>query len=184
LSTRHAVIETPELGALTIVASGASLVGVYFPGHWTRPDRAGFGCDVDCATDPVLREAEAQLREFLSGTRTSFALSTAADGSPFEERVWALVKEIPFGETATYGELAERLGDKALARRVGQAVGRNPLSIVVACHRVVGKGGELRGYAGGLSRKQFLLELEQPAAARARDEQQVLSGLTVSAETC
>ena len=91
---------------------------------------------------------------------STFDLPTATHGSAFEERVWALLRELPFGETTTYGDLAESLGDRNLARRVGQAVGRNPLSIVVGCHRVVGKGGELRGYAGGLDRKRFLLDLE------------------------
>ena len=78
-----------------------------------------------------------------------------------------MLDEIPFGETTTYGELAERLGDKALAQRVGKAAGHNPLSIVVPCHRVVGKAGKLTGYAGGLKRKQFLLELEEPAKVKA-----------------
>jgi methylated-DNA-[protein]-cysteine S-methyltransferase len=81
-------------------------------------------------------------------------------GDAFQERVWSLVKEIPYGETATYGELATTLGSLALARDVGQAVGRNPLAVIVPCHRVVGKDGKLTGYAGGLSRKRALLELE------------------------
>ncbi|GAA1618148.1 hypothetical protein GCM10009744_00900 [Kribbella alba] len=81
--------------------------------------------------------------------------------------MWALLDEIPFGETTTYGELAERLGDQTLAQQVGKAVGQNPLSIVVPCHRVVGKDGKLTGYAGGLKRKQFLLDLEEPATVKA-----------------
>jgi methylated-DNA-[protein]-cysteine S-methyltransferase len=96
----------------------------------------------------------------------AFDLPLAVDGDEFQRRVWAMLDEIPFGETTTYGELAERLGDKALAQRVGQAVGHNPLSIVVPCHRVVGKDGKLTGYAGGLKRKQFLLDLEEPAAVK------------------
>ena len=109
----------------------------------------------------MLAEASRQLHEYLAGERTSFDLRTATRGGAFEERVWSLLREIPFGETTTYGELAERLGgERTLARRVGQAVGSNPLSIVVPCHRVVGKNGELRGYAGGFERKQFLLDLE------------------------
>jgi methylated-DNA-[protein]-cysteine S-methyltransferase len=163
---RHAVVSTEELGELTLVAEGPSLIGVYFPGHWTLPDPATFGPLVEAADDPVLAVATGQLQEFLRGGRTGFDLDTAVHGSAFDERVWGLLRELPYGETTTYAELAERLGDRTLARRVGQAVGRNPLSIVVGCHRVLGSDGELRGYAGGLERKRFLLALEgQPVAA-------------------
>ena len=158
--TRHAVVETPELGELTLVAADSALVGVYFPGHWHLPDPASFGERVDVATDPVLSAAALELGQFLRGERSSFDLPTAMHGSAFEERVWALLRELPFGETTTYGDLAASMGDRNLARKVGQAVGRNPLSIIVGCHRVVGKSGELRGYAGGLDRKRFLLDLE------------------------
>ena len=117
--------------------------------------------------DPLLSEVARQLEEYLAGERTEFDIPTAAHGDAFQERVWALLRQIPFGETTTYGELAERLGDKALARMVGRAVGHNPLSIIVPCHRVVGKNSKLTGYAGGLERKQFLLDLEEPAAVKA-----------------
>ena len=157
--TRHAVVET-ELGELTLVATGPALAGVYFPGHWTMPDRAGFGLEVAETADAVTAEAARQLREYLDGARTVFELVTATSGGVFDERVWRLLREIPFGETVTYGELADELGGATIARRVGQAVGRNPLSLVIPCHRVVGKDRELRGYAGGLARKRFLLELE------------------------
>ena len=110
----------------------------------------------------MLFEAAVELGQFLQGERMTFDLPTAMHGSAFEERVWALLRELPFGETTTYGDLAESLGDRNLARKVGQAVGRNPLSIVVGCHRVVGKGGELRGYAGGLDREAV------PARSRGR----------------
>jgi methylated-DNA-[protein]-cysteine S-methyltransferase len=168
--TRHAVVDTPELGDLTLVAADSALVGVYFPGHWHLPDTAGFGERVELESDPILSRAAIELGQFLRGERTTFDLSTGTHGSAFEEQVWLLLRELGFGETTTYGELAERLGDRNLARRVGQAVGRNPLSIVVGCHRVVGKDGGLRGYAGGLERKRFLLDLEGgrlrvPAAA-------------------
>jgi methylated-DNA-[protein]-cysteine S-methyltransferase len=157
--TRHAVVET-ALGELTLVATGPALAGVYFPGHWTMPDRSGFGVEVDGAADAVLAEAARELREYLAGGRTSFDLAAATSGGPFEERVWRLLREIPFGQTVTYGELAAELGEATIARGVGRAVGRNPLSIVIPCHRVVGKNGDLRGYAGGLERKRFLLDLE------------------------
>jgi methylated-DNA-[protein]-cysteine S-methyltransferase len=168
MNTRHGVISSEELGELTLVASGTALVGVYFPAHTTNPDRTSFGESVDCATDPVLSEASRQLRQYLRGERTAFDLVTDARGSAFEERVWAQLHALRFGETTTYGDLGASLGDRALARRVGQAVGRNPLSIVVGCHRVVGQDGALRGYAGGLERKQFLLDLERRPAASER----------------
>ncbi len=166
MNKRHAILRTQELGELTLVAAGDELAGIYFPGHWTRPDRASFGPALDIASDPVLSEAARQIREYLQGERTEFDLATAAAGDGFAQRVWALLREIPFGETTTYGELADALGTRDLARRVGQAVGRNPLSIVVPCHRVLGKDGALRGYAGGLERKQILLELEGSSPGR------------------
>jgi methylated-DNA-[protein]-cysteine S-methyltransferase len=119
------------------------------------------------ANDALLRLAAAQLHQYLAGERTSFDLPTATSGDPFQERVWRLLRDIPRGETVTYGELAVQLGDKSLAQSVGQAVGRNPLSVIVPCHRVVGADGRLTGYAGGLKRKQFLLDLEEPALAKA-----------------
>jgi methylated-DNA-[protein]-cysteine S-methyltransferase len=155
MSTTHTTIDTP-LGELTLVAESGSLSGVYFPGHWTRPDPAAFGE----RSDGGFEEVERQLAEYFAGDRTSFELSTAATGDTFERRVWAAIAEIPYGLTMTYGEIARELGDPALARDVGAAVGRNPLSVVVPCHRVVGKNGTLTGYAGGLRRKRFLLDLE------------------------
>lgn len=151
----HTTIETP-FGALTLVAADGVLSGVYFPGHWTRPDRSGFG-EEDAA---AFADAERQLREYFAGGRTTFDLATAGDGDPFQRRVWELIDRIPYGRTATYGELARELGEPGMAREVGAAVGSNPLAIVRPCHRVVGKDGRLVGYAGGLKRKQFLLSLE------------------------
>jgi methylated-DNA-[protein]-cysteine S-methyltransferase len=166
MNTRHAIIGT-VLGDLTVVAADDTIVGLYFAHHWTRPSRDSFGPQVDARDDALLGTARTQLAEYLSGERTSFELPTAASGDAFQQRVWAMLEEIPFGETMTYGDLAERLGDKSLAQSVGQAVGHNPLSIIVPCHRVVGKDGKLTGYAGGLKRKQFLLDLEEPALVKA-----------------
>jgi methylated-DNA-[protein]-cysteine S-methyltransferase len=160
MTTRHARISS-DLGELTLVADRHSLVGVYFPHHWNRPAEGTFGPLVDAAGDALLGEAAAQLRDYLAGHRTSFDLPTALAGDTFRQRVWAMLADIRYGEMVTYGDLAVRLGDKALAQRVGQAVGRNPLSIVVPCHRVVGAGGKLTGYAGGIKRKRSLLELER-----------------------
>lgn len=164
-SVRHARVDTP-LGELTLVADAAMLVGVYFAHHWRRPAEATFGALVDLTDDKVLAAAGAQIVDYLCGRRTSFDLPTRAEGDDFQRRVWSLLVEIPYGTTTTYAAVADRLGDKTLAQRVGQAVGRNPLSIVVPCHRVIGSGGSLTGYAGGLQRKRWLLELEQPAEVR------------------
>jgi methylated-DNA-[protein]-cysteine S-methyltransferase len=159
LETRHAVVTT-TLGAITLVASGHALTGVYFPGHWYKPNAQTFGPRVAAVSDPVLAIAERQLQEYLAGKRVTFDLPAATHGDAFQERVWAALREIPYGETITYGDLAKTLGQGALPHEVGQAVGRNPLSIIVPCHRVVGKDGKLTGYAGGLERKRALLELE------------------------
>ena len=166
MNKRHAIVHT-ELGNLTVVALDDAIAGVYFPGHWTMPPAGSIGGEVDLSEDALLGVAARQLREYLSGDRTSFELPTATAGDDFQERVWARLREIPFGETTTYGEIAERLGDRTQARAVGRAVGRNPLSIIVGCHRVVGKDGKLTGYAGGLERKRRLLGLEAPSPVEA-----------------
>jgi methylated-DNA-[protein]-cysteine S-methyltransferase len=163
---RHAVIDSP-LGELTLVAGDDALTGLYFRHHWYRPAEDTFGPRVDAESDTLLAKARTQLTDYLSGDRNEFDLLMRLDGDEAQRRVWHLLTTIPYGETITYGELAAALDDGTTAQEVGQAVGRNPLSIVVPCHRVVGKNGQLTGYAGGLKRKQFLLELEEPAEARA-----------------
>jgi methylated-DNA-[protein]-cysteine S-methyltransferase len=155
MSTTHTTIDTP-LGELTLVAEDGALSGVYFPGHWTHPDPATFGERCERGFD----EVERQLARYLAGEQTCFELSTTATGSPFQRQVWACIDRIPYGQTSTYGQLARELGSPTLARKVGNAVAHNPLSVVVPCHRVIGTDGKLTGYAGGLRRKQFLLELE------------------------
>ena len=157
--TRHTIVES-KIGQLIVVATDDSIVGIYYPHHWTRPSSSIFGVAVDPGSDSLLTVAVEQLTDYLDGTRKSFELPLATSGNPFQERVWAVLNEIPYGETITYGEIAEKLGDRSLARIVGQAVGHNPLSIIVPCHRVIGKNGSLTGYAGGLERKQQLLGLE------------------------
>ena len=159
LDTRHTIVTT-SLGAITLVASAHALTGVYFPGHWYKPNAQVFGAQVAAASDLVLSAAARQLQEYLAGERIVFELPTQTQGDAFQERVWTALHDIPYGETITYGELAKTLGGGALPHEVGQAVGRNPLSLVVPCHRVVGKNGKLTGYAGGLERKRTLLELE------------------------
>jgi methylated-DNA-[protein]-cysteine S-methyltransferase len=166
LQIRHTAIDSP-LGELTLVADGEALTGVYFRGHWHPPKAEALGDHVDPADDDLFSRAAAQLREYLAGARTEFELPVALVGDPRRKRIWALLDDIGYGQTKTYGELAAELGDGTTAYEVGQAVGRNPLSIVVPCHRVVGRGGALTGYAGGLKRKRFLLDLEEPAPALA-----------------
>lgn len=165
--TRHVVISTDQIADVILVAADDAIIGLYFPQHWTKPDVAGFGELVELDSDPVLSIAATQLHEYLVGQRRQFDFAMTTAGTPFEERVWAILRETPFGETTTYGEIAEQLGDRSLARIVGQAVGHNPLSIFVGCHRVVSKDGKLTGYAGGLERKEFLLGLEEPELVRA-----------------
>lgn len=166
MTTRHAVLDTP-LGELTLVAEGDALTGLYFPHHWYRPVMDTFGPRVAADSDDVLAPACTQLTDYLAGDRTTFDLPIELHGDEAQQRVWHLLRKIPYGDTVTYGELAAALADGTTAQEVGQAVGRNPLSIIVPCHRVVGKNGQLTGYAGGLKRKQLLLELEEPAEARA-----------------
>jgi methylated-DNA-[protein]-cysteine S-methyltransferase len=155
ITATHSTIDSP-IGELTLVARDDVLSGIYFPGHWHMPAPGVFGAYSERGFEQV-RE---QLGEYFAGERTEFELTRTIAGDEFQCRVWELIDRIPYGQTTTYGEMARELGDPVLAREVGGAVGRNPLSIVVPCHRVVGKDGKLTGYAGGLERKRFLLELE------------------------
>jgi methylated-DNA-[protein]-cysteine S-methyltransferase len=164
--TRHTFAAT-TLGDIMLVASDDAIVGLYFSGHWYLPKQDAIGQRVEIETDTLLAEAAGQLRDYLAGIRASFDLPTAAHGTPLQEQVWDILKQIPFGETTTYGAIAAQLGDRSLAQAVGQAVGHNPLSIIVPCHRVVGSTGKLTGFAGGLERKRALLDLEAPALADA-----------------
>jgi methylated-DNA-[protein]-cysteine S-methyltransferase len=159
----HTVLAT-SVGKLTVVREGGSLSGLYFPRHWPRPDRSAFGA----RSDEGFEEAARQLGEFLDGDRSVFDLPLRDRGSEFDRRIWELVADVPYGETTTYGELARSLGAGTEPRDVGAAVGRNPLCIIIPCHRVVGVTGKLTGYAGGLDRKRALLEIEHAGALRTR----------------
>jgi methylated-DNA-[protein]-cysteine S-methyltransferase len=159
MNTQHAVLAT-RLGHLTIVRDGDLLTGLYFPRHWYLPDPASFGRRSDSGFEDVA----AQLDEYLAGGRTSFDLPLDPRGSELQLRVWELIAQIPYGQTTTYGDLARRLGGEATPQEVGAAAGRNPLSVLVPCHRVIASTGKLTGYAGGLRRKRELLELERAAA--------------------
>ena len=153
-------VDSP-IGELTVVAEDGALVGLYMTGHRPAPDPESFGERVDDA----LPAATAQLAEYFAGERTAFDLPLAPRGTAFQQAVWAALRDIPYGETRSYGELAAALGRPGASRAVGLANGRNPLSIVVPCHRVVGAGGKLTGYAGGMERKSWLLALELSGGA-------------------
>lgn len=146
------------LGDITVAATPQGLRGVWLAGqrHW--PDNGAWHHNAGHA---LLREAQAQLLQFLQGTRRHFDLPLdPCAGTPFQQSVWRALQAIPYGETTRYGVLAQALGRPQAARAVGAAVGRNPWSIVVPCHRVLGTDGRLTGYAGGLERKEALLQLE------------------------
>src|SRR3954447_5628520 len=155
MTATHTVLAT-RLGEVTVVQDNGALTGLYFPRHWPRPDRSSFGSR---AADGFA-EVAAQLDGYLAGDRTAFDLRVQAGGSEFDRRVWDLIRAIPYGQATTYGDLARRLGPGTSPRDAGAAVGRNPLCIVIPCHRVIGSTGKLTGYAGGLARKRALLDIE------------------------
>ena len=144
------VYESP-VGPLRLEARDGALVALHLN---ARPGAEDLG-------DPVLAEATTQLREYFAGTRTSFELPLQMHGNAFEQRVWGALREIPYGETASYGEIAVQIGAPGAARAVGVANARNPIAIIVPCHRVIGANGKLVGFGGGLPMKRALLDLEQ-----------------------
>jgi methylated-DNA-[protein]-cysteine S-methyltransferase len=148
----HTVTGSP-IGPLTPVAEGGVLVALFMD----PPDAAALGTRDDAGFPDVV----GQLAEYFAGQRTAFDLPLRPSGNELQTAVWRLMAEIPYGETRSYGSLARQLGDPALAQAVGTACGRNPLPVVVPCHRVIGADGSLVGFGGGLHRKRFLLDLEQ-----------------------
>lgn len=145
------------VGSLTLVLDDdGGLAALVLPGARHAPDPATWGPHDDTAGADVV----AQLDEWFAGTRTAFDVRTAARGTPFQRRVWAELERIPYGGTSTYGALAAILGMPGASRAVGAAAGRNPVPIIVPCHRLVGSAGALTGYAGGLAVKAALLDLE------------------------
>ena len=166
MTTRHAYIDT-GLGGMLLVAHGDALSGAYFEGQKYPPAADAIGDLVSLEEDPLLSQAASEMREYLAGERRSFEVSIAPQGDDFSQRVWQILLRIPYGETVSYGAIADELGSKGLSQRVGQSVGHNPLSVIMPCHRVLGADGSLTGYAGGLDRKRALLALEEPDAAEA-----------------
>lgn len=161
----HVVVDSP-VGPLTVVAEGGALVGLYYHDQRHGPGQDLFGAPTGVGAGPAPFAVVAeQLTAYFAGERTSFELPLAPAGSPFQQRVWAALRRIPYAQTATYGDLARDIGAPGSARAVGLANGRNPVGIVIPCHRVVGADGVLRGHGGGVERKQRLLDLERRRAA-------------------
>ncbi len=145
------------IGTLELRGTEAALTGVFMEAHRHETPRAeGTVRDAE-----PLREAQQQLEEYFAGERREFSLTLEPGGTDFQQRVWQALRGIPYGGTMSYGELARRIGNPRAVRAVGLANGRNPISIVVPCHRVIGADGSLTGYGGGLERKRFLLALER-----------------------
>jgi len=155
----HLLAESP-LGTLIIAGNGAAVTGIWFEDHRYFPTDATLGERVQPGTDSVLDAAAEQLGAYLAGERADFELPLDPAGTPKQKRVWEILREIPVGSVMTYGEIARQIGKPKAAQSVGQAVGHNPVSIVIPCHRVLGADGSMTGYAGGLERKRFLLDLE------------------------
>lgn len=169
------------IGALVLVSDGAALTALLFEeerGAGRLP-----GPRVPAAEAAPFPQARRELEEYFAGARTAFGIALAPSGTPFQRRVWEALRHVPHGATATYRQIAQAAGSPRAFRAVGAALGRNPIAIVVPCHRIIGADGTLTGYAGGITRKKALLDLEAgrrataaprssgpPAAARQRQE--------------
>ncbi|MFD7432992.1 methylated-DNA--[protein]-cysteine S-methyltransferase [Streptomyces sp. NPDC059861] len=156
---QHTVIDSPY-GLLTLVADDGVLSGLYMTGQRHRPAEETFGG----RDETPFGEAVDQLTAYFGGELKDFSVELRLNGTPFQRSVWDQLRRIPYGETRSYGELAEVLGNPQASRAVGLANGKNPIGIIVPCHRVIGAGGGLTGYGGGLERKQRLLDFERGAA--------------------
>jgi methylated-DNA-[protein]-cysteine S-methyltransferase len=165
-------LETP-VGALTVIAGDDGVLAVLWPGE-PYDDRSGSrvrrrpptSSSSPGAAREIAARAVEQLAEYFEGRRRAFDVPLDPVGTPFQQDAWRVLRTIPFGQTMTYGEQARALGDANKARAVGAANGRNPISIIVPCHRVVGGGGSLTGFAGGLDAKSWLLDHERRIAGR------------------
>ncbi|HVF34978.1 MAG TPA: methylated-DNA--[protein]-cysteine S-methyltransferase [Candidatus Saccharimonadia bacterium] len=163
----YSVVPTP-IGRLLLVASARGLVRISFDGRWSY---AELGPDWHEGSE-LLREAAQQLRDYFDGTRRSFTLALAPSGTAFQQRVWDALALIPYGAVESYASVAARIGAPAAVRAVGAANGRNPLPIVVPCHRVIGSDGGLTGFGGGLALKRRLLAHEGADLGQVRDTPQ------------
>ena len=156
-TTWYTTIASP-IGELLLKSDGESVSGLYMHKH--KHKRGATPTREWKRDDAALKQSSAQLRAYFAGELREFELPLAPEGTPFQQRVWRALCDIPFGETISYGELARRIGQPTASRAVGLANGRNPISIVVPCHRVIGADGSLTGYGGGLARKRWLLAHE------------------------
>lgn len=152
----HTTIVSSPIGDILLTGDERALTGLYMSPHKGRPAVCGGAGDEDPFFDDVI----SQLHSYFAGERQTFDVALQPAGTPFQLRVWAELSRIPYGETISYGELARRVGSPNGFRAVGQANGRNPISVIVPCHRVIGADGSLAGYGGGADRKRFLLDLE------------------------
>jgi methylated-DNA-[protein]-cysteine S-methyltransferase len=158
MSLAYKWIDSP-VGKLKLVASDKGLAAILWAND--RPGRVRLSELVEDKKHPVLAETERQLEEYFAGRRKEFSVPLDMRGTPFQKNVWEALLAIPFGETKSYGQLAKQLGNPRAMRAVGAANGRNPISIIVPCHRVIGSSGKLTGFAGGLETKAHLLGLEE-----------------------
>ncbi|MGY0490853.1 methylated-DNA--[protein]-cysteine S-methyltransferase [Streptomyces sp. WG-D5] len=158
-STLHTVIDSPY-GPLTLVSTDSALSGLYMTDQRHRPPQETFGARDERPFGAVID----QLNAYFQGELKNFDLPLHLHGTPFQRRVWEQLQLIPYGETRTYGELAEALGNPNASRAVGLANGKNPIGVIVPCHRVIGANGDLTGYGGGLPRKRRLLDFERSGA--------------------
>ena len=153
----YKIVDSP-VGKLTLVATDEGLAGILW--EKDRPSRVRLNIEAEDNRHPVLIETERQLEEYFAGRRKAFALKLDLAGTAFQRKVWNALLTIPFGETRSYAQIARQIGNPAAVRAVGAANGRNPVSIIAPCHRVIGSTGKLTGFAGGLDAKAHLLALE------------------------
>jgi methylated-DNA-[protein]-cysteine S-methyltransferase len=173
-------IDSP-VGRLKLVASAKGLVAILWENE--DPSRIRLGELVKGEASRMLIQTERQLTEYFAGRRTSFTIPLDLRGTPFQRNVWEALLGIPFGETRSYGDLARQLGNPQAARAVGAATGKNPVSIIVPCHRLIGAAGKLTGFAGGLDAKMHLLALEQGSSKR-RSSGQASEPIPLSYKAC
>ena len=155
MANRFTYYDSP-LGTVTLQANEQGLLGVWFETHTTKPEDLGIQED----SFPIFQSVKEQLERYFAGDAVQFDVPIAAKGTPFQQSVWHALTTIPCGETWSYAQLADAIGNPKAVRAVGLANGKNPVSVIVPCHRVIGKNGKLTGYAGGIERKQRLLTIE------------------------
>jgi len=146
------------IGKLKLIASDKGLAAILWEND--KPNRVRLGTPIEDKKHPILLQAERELSEYLAGKRKMFSVKFDPAGTPFQSKVWEALEKIPFGETCSYAAIAKKIGNVKAVRAVGAAIGRNPISVMVPCHRVIGSSGDLTGFAGGLDTKKFLLALE------------------------